>query len=332
MRVSAQEAHSLILSGKAPEGMVVQGTLDFKGNKHLNALPNHLTCDTLMVQECQNLHSLPEGLKVKTLLASHTHLTHLPAGLQVQIKLDLEGCTNLHSLPEGLKVGSLVLRDCVRLQSLPEQLEVFFLDVSGCSLLESLPESARVLGGHVVLTGCRRLTHLPAWLTRVARLDLRGCESLNTLPETLKISGWLDLADSGITSLPHHSQVPLRWKGVAIEARVAFDPESITGQEVLDTPNAELRRVKLERMGYEKFLSEVHAQILDEDRDTGGPRKLLKVPMHDDEDLVALWVICPSTDRNYVIRVPPTMQTAHQAAAWLAGFDDPTLYQPVMET
>ncbi|GEM47497.1 DUF6745 domain-containing protein [Deinococcus cellulosilyticus] len=332
MGISAAEAKRLILSGQAPEHLVVQGVLEFQGEKQLRSLPAFLTCDTLDVRECPNLHRLPDGLSAGTVLAGYTHLQSVPDTIKVKFKLDLEGCTSLISLPESLKVGSLILRDCVSLRQLPEGLDVYFLDVSGCSALEHLPEQARVQGGHVVLRGCTRLKSLPSWLNRVARLDLRGCEHLHTLPETLKVSGWIDLADSGITSLPHHGQVPLRWKGVPIEPRIAFDPASITGQEILETDNAELRRVKLERMGYENFLAEVDAQILDQDQDAGGPRKLLKVPLPDDEDLVALWVICPSTDRNYVIRVPPKMKTAHQAAAWIAGFDDPKLYQPVMET
>lgn len=332
MLLSSAEAQKLILAGQAPEGITVRGTVNLAKNTKLRFLPENLTCDTLDIRECPNLKALPEQLVVGNLLASYTDLQSIPAGVQVKFKLDLEGCTSLTQLPEGFKVGSLVLRDCVQLTRLPENLQVFFLDVSGCSNLQQLPESATVQGGHVVLRGCSRLKTLPAWLSKVARLDVRNCENLTELPATLRVSGWIDLAESGIQQVPHHAQVPLHWKGVPIEPRIAFDPESITGKEVLETDNAELRRVKLERMGYEKFLTEVHAEILDQDTDPGGPRKLLKVPMLNDEDLVALWVICPSTDRNYVIRVPPAMKTAHQAAAWIAGFDDPQLYQPAMET
>lgn len=107
---------------------------------------------------------------------------------------------------------------------------------------------------------------------------------------------------------------------------------SITAQQILAETNAEKRRVMLERMGYEKFLTDAKAEILDEDRDTGGPRKLLKVPMEGDEDLVCVSVVCPSTDRQYVLRVPPTVLTCHQAAAWVAGFDNPDDYKPLAET
>jgi len=45
-----------------------------------------------------------------------------------------------------------------------------------------------------------------------------------------------------------------------------------------------------------------------------------------------LAVQCPSTDRRYVLRVPPTMQSCHQAAAWIAGFDNPDDYKLLKET
>jgi hypothetical protein len=102
--------------------------------------------------------------------------------------------------------------------------------------------------------------------------------------------------------------------------------------------NIERRRVMLERLGYETFFKQAQATELDQDFDPGGFRRLLRVELplvrgwQQDEPLVCLSVICPSTARQYIIRVPPTMQTCHQAAAWVAGFDDPNLYHPVRET
>jgi hypothetical protein len=119
---------------------------------------------------------------------------------------------------------------------------------------------------------------------------------------------------------------------VPVDERVAFHPEKITSEEVLSERNAELRRVKLERMGFERFIADAHAEVLDSDRDAGGERRLLRVPLEGDEPLVCVSVICPSTDRQYVIRVPPTVETCRQAVAWTAGFDDPDDYRPLQET
>src|SRR5436190_208650 len=92
---------------------------------------------------------------------------------------------------------------------------------------------------------------------------------------------------------------------------------------ILAETNAERRRVLLERMGYEFFLKHAKAQILDQDNDPGGKRQLMRVEMKNDEALVCVSVLCPSTARQYVIRVPPTMKTCREALAWVAGFDDP---------
>jgi len=85
-------------------------------------------------------------------------------------------------------------------------------------------------------------------------------------------------------------------------------------------------------MGYMRFAREAKAKILDEDKDRGGTRQLLFIDLREDEPLVGLSCHCPSTGRQYLLRVPPTMKTCHQAAAWMAGFDDSSLYRPHLET
>ena len=47
------------------------------------------------------------------------------------------------------------------------------------------------------------------------------------------------------------------------------------------------------------------AEVLDEDSDPGGVRRLLRVPIEDDEDLVCVMVHCPSTGGRYPSAPPP---------------------------
>ena len=324
-----QTAMQLILEGNAPEDMVVAGNLSFAKNKNLRFLPNHLTCSSLDVSN-SGLLELPKGLVCNQLHAQNLSITSLPADIAVRFRMDLSGCEQLSSLPENLRVGSLLLRECIGLQALPNGIDTSFLDLTGCVQLEAFPEYGSIGIGHLVLRGCSRLKTLPNWLGQLAQLDLAGCEQIDSLPKGLQISSWLDMADTAITKL-ENPKTKLRWRGVSIEARIAFEPESITAEEIIETENLELRRVKLERMGYETFLKNVKAQVLDTDQDAGGSRKLLRVPFKNDEDFVAVWVICPSTRRNYVLRVPPKTKTCHQAAAWLAGFDNPNDYAPRLE-
>jgi hypothetical protein len=106
---------------------------------------------------------------------------------------------------------------------------------------------------------------------------------------------------------------------------------SLTGQEILRTDNVEIRRVLIERIGYETFLQQVGGVIRDRDTDGGGERQLICIAFEDDEPLLLLKVICPSTGHLHVLRVPPYMDTCHQSAAWIAGFDNPDDYYPAIE-
>ena len=79
-------------------------------------------------------------------------------------------------------------------------------------------------------------------------------------------------------------------------------------------------------------MTEANSELLDQDRDVGGERKLLRVSMERDEALVCVLVLCPSPGRRYILRVPPTMKTCRQAIAWTAGFDNPDDYRHLVET
>jgi hypothetical protein len=149
----------------------------------------------------------------------------------------------------------------------------------------------------------------------------------------LNITGWLDIANTLLKILPPSAQgFKLCWHGVAIDAQIALHPRTITVKHVFATQNAEVRRVMIERMGLERFLQEAHPEVVDCDEDPGGDRWLLRIPLEHDEPLVCLQVQDPSTSRLYIIRVPPTMTTCHQAAAWIAGFENADDYHPILET
>lgn len=351
--VHADDALRMILDGTAPDELRVAGTLSIKKPGRPIRLPRHLTVNCLELDGIPELEQLPKGLAVRRLslagnwnpyhlldgLACYdlslagTSIASIPPTLRVSYRLDLESCTALQALPAGLKVGSLVLRNCISLDALPENLDTYFLDMSGCTGIDRWPAQASVSVGRFSARGCAQLVKLPPWLVRIAQLDLRDCANLAHLAEGLVVSSWIDVAGTKITSLPRSLYgVQIRWRGVPVDARIAFLSETITSHEVLAETNAEKRRVMLERMGYEKFLADAQGETLDEDRDAGGPRRLVKVPMAGDEALVCVSVICPSTGRQYVLRVPPDTATCHQAAAWVAGFDNADDYRPLIET
>ncbi|MBD2342784.1 hypothetical protein H6G18_01300 [Anabaena subtropica FACHB-260] len=190
-------------------------------------------------------------------------------------------------------------------------------------------DGMRVLG-HLNLSGAIELYNLPENLT-CESLDISDCVNLTNLPQGLHVTRWIELAGSGITSLGEGHGFILRWRGVEVSDSIAFASQSITGQDILKIDNVELRRVLIERLGYETFLQQVGGLVRDRDQDAGGERQLIYIPFEDDEPLMVLKVTCPSTAHIHILRVPPYMQTCHQAAAWVAGFTNPDDYHPLIE-
>lgn len=103
--------------------------------------------------------------------------------------------------------------------------------------------------------------------------------------------------------------------------------EALTVEHILKVKNAELRRILIEDMGYERFVAQLDAQIIEQD----GDRELLKVDFPNEESMCFVKVRCPSTGSYYMLRVPPTMKTAKEAVAWTFGFHEDT-YKPEEET
>ena len=74
--------------------------------------------------------------------------------------------------------------------------------------------------------------------------------------------------------------------------------------------------------GYEKFVKDSGAKILDKHKDCA----LIGI-----EDIKLLSLKDSSTDRKYLLRVPPEINTYKEGVAWTFGLnaDD---YKPVIET
>ena len=137
--------------------------------------------------------------------------------------------------------------------------------------------------------------------------------------------------ESGPALLCRDSWAVYAWHGVRVDQRVIEQPDTITAQESLAETNAEVRRVMVERMGYGKFIAQANPLQLDSDVDGAGQdRRLLRVEMAGDEPLIAVEVKCPSTGRQYLLRVPPQVETCQSAVAWTFGLDA-AKYAPVAE-
>ena len=127
------------------------------------------------------------------------------------------------------------------------------------------------------------------------------------------------------------------WHGVRVPRQVIEQPESLNPQDVVKEPNAEVRRVMVERLGVDRFLAGVKAKVRHEDNDSlGHKRRLLEVAQREDEELVAVEVTNSTREpdgtwKSYILRVPPAMRTCAQAVAWTFDLSDRE-YQPAMES
>jgi len=118
-----------------------------------------------------------------------------------------------------------------------------------------------------------------------------------------------------------------------IEDRSVLTAAAITAQR-----NAEVRRVMTEAFGFDRYLEELGAKVLHEDRDLmGRPRLLVQAQVPgQDEALTMIKVInsTPEPDghhKEYHLRVPPHMKSCNEAVAWTFGLDDRE-YKPLQET
>ena len=368
-RTPSDEAKTLVLQGRALKALTTD-KLAFNGEPDLVALPKGLKVRDLIIENCAHFRELPMGLLAENVVVRGCgSFAGVPRDIRTT-SLTIQSCPSLVQLPEGFQVDRVVLEDCPNLRELPPRFRCVELRFPG-SRLERLAGAPRVgdmlnLEGSqdlrsipsmtthgLILRGCSRLETLPDEL-EAAELDLSGCVSLRwpqfalmdvrsldisdcaqigRLPEWLTVTKSIDVAGTGLSGLPPWlAGVDLRWRGVKIDERIAFAPETITCEEIVRERNAERRRVMLERTGWERFLRGVDHEVVHADTDPGGERRLLRFSFGDEEDLLVLAVSCPSTARRYFIRVPPHVRNCHAAAAWIAGFDDPNEYRPVAET
>jgi hypothetical protein len=90
-------------------------------------------------------------------------------------------------------------------------------------------------------------------------------------------------------------------------------------QWLLEEENAELRRVLIEGIGYERICSELQAESLD----TWREYELLRIDNADIEPILLAKMTCPSTGFVHVHRVPPESRTAREAITWVNHGVDP---------
>jgi hypothetical protein len=123
--------------------------------------------------------------------------------------------------------------------------------------------------------------------------------------------------------------------GVAVPNKFFDDPESLTYDEVLQCPNAEVRAVGVRVYGFERMLQEERLDVLDIDSETNEMLLKWNAPNADESFcLVRVFDATPNQDGTkdvYYLIVPPDMKKVREAVAW-TFYKSESTYKPDHET
>jgi uncharacterized protein DUF6745 len=119
-------------------------------------------------------------------------------------------------------------------------------------------------------------------------------------------------------------------EGRLVPANLVTDPSQITMRDVVRQPNAEVRRIMIERKGgFDVLIAETKAtKLIHEDLDSKGQRRRLwQLPKYRQSENSRYLEVVNSTPepdgslKSYYLRVPPTVETTQAAAAWTFGLN-----------
>jgi len=103
--------------------------------------------------------------------------------------------------------------------------------------------------------------------------------------------------------------------------------KDIEAREVLQIDNQEARREIAELYGLEKFMVDLGGEVID----SNNGNQLIKVKENkqDKEDFLFLILKDSSTQRHYMLRVPPNITKVKDGLAWSFDVEE---YRPILET
>ena len=183
--------------------------------------------------------------------------------------------------------------------------------LSGLTNLTSLSLSGNKIVDVSPLFGLTNLRYLS--------LDYNQIENVTPLLSLTKLTA-LELGDNRLPDLSpllSLSNLNIAWNCVTIPRKYWQPIEKWQSKWILEETNAELRRVLIQQIGYEKITQDLSAIELD----TWREYSLLKIPIpqEDEEDIYLLKMTCPSTGYIHILRVPPPpeVNSALEAITWV---------------
>ena len=162
-------------------------------------------------------------------------------------------------------------------------------------------------------------------LVNLKELDLEGNQitDISPLSSLVNLKG-MGLSDNQITDLnPLQSLDNLDGVfiyGVGLPKKYFTDQQQWQAKWLLSEENAEIRRLLIQTIGYDRICQELEAIELDAWREY----TLLGIDINvDEEPIYLLKMTCPSTGHIHVLRVPPEINSARDAIRWVNWDIDP---------
>jgi len=117
------------------------------------------------------------------------------------------------------------------------------------------------------------------------------------------------------------------WHGTKIPAEWILERTKLTPQVALKCSNIEKRRVACEMLGWSRILLELKAKIIDQDAD---PEigELVEVRLPNLSAPAKFLRVRCGTGREFAIGIPPGINKALDAQAWMIGLDPKDFHRP----
>jgi hypothetical protein len=102
--------------------------------------------------------------------------------------------------------------------------------------------------------------------------------------------------------------------GMRVDEQIVMHPETQTIEQIRGEQNVEVKRVRIERFGWDKYLAAIGATVIDQ---RSNPiENTAEALVRADDGMTVLLPTC-KTGRLFVLEVPQAIQTCDQAQAWL---------------
>jgi hypothetical protein len=108
--------------------------------------------------------------------------------------------------------------------------------------------------------------------------------------------------------------------GVIVNRQIVMAPETQTLEQIAKESNEEVRRIRIDRFGWERYLHATKAQLLEQRRNDRDAQVERLYRLGDGSQRFVC--VDPSTGRRYALGVPREVTTCDQAQNWMShGLD-----------